>query len=198
MLLWRITLNTARPPQWRDDLKRRKVQMVIALAQFGPLAGVAAVIGFIALGSILLFKGFSPITRKVCGWDGLARKYPPPHINKIGERFQADGFLGGRLQYVSRGRAQPFTVEAAQQGLLITASFASDAPIFIPWTGIREASWVDEGGMGSVLTVTVENERALQFYLPRDAVQIVQENVPVERFHQQSLGDLLSNRLRGR
>jgi hypothetical protein len=171
--------------------------MAIALAQFGPLAGVAAVIGFIALGSILLFKGFSPITRKVCGWDKLARKFPPPHIDKTGETFRAGGFFGDRIQYDARGRAQPFTVEPAQQGLLITANFASDAPIFIPWIGIREASWVDEGSMGSVLTVTVENKWTLQFYLPRDAVQIVQENVPVERFHQQSLGGLLSNRLRG-
>ena len=172
--------------------------MVIALVQFGPLVGVAAVIGFIALGSILLFKGFPPITRKVCGWDKLARKYPPPHINKTGESFRAGGFFGGRIQYDAHGRAQPFTVEPAQQGLLITASFASDAPIFIPWTGIREASWVDEGGMGSVLTVTVENEWTLQFYLPQDAVQIVQANIPPERFHKQTLGNLLSNRLRGR
>src|SRR6476659_1356487 len=98
--------------------------MAVALAQFGPLAGVAAVIGFIALGSILLFKGFSPITRRVCGWDNLARKYPPLQINKTGETFRAGGFFGGRIQYDARGRAQQFTVEPAQQGLLITANFA--------------------------------------------------------------------------
>ena len=172
--------------------------MAIALAQFGPLAGVAAVIGFIALGSMLLFKGFSPITRKVCGWEKLARKYPPPHIDKTGETFRAGGFFGGRIQYDARGRAQPFTVEPAQQGLLITANFASDAPIFIPWIGIREASWVDEGSMGSVLTVTVENEWTLQFYLPKAAVPIVQKNIPAERFHKQSFGDLLGSRLSGR
>ena len=171
--------------------------MAIALVQFGPLAGVAAVIGFIALGSILLFKGFSPITRKVCGWDKLARKYPPPHIDKTGETFRAGGFFGSKIQYDARGRAQPFTVEPAQQGLLITASFASDAPIFIPWTGIREASWV-ESRVGSVLTVTVKNERILQFYLPKDAVPIVQKNIPAERFHKQSFGDLLGSRLSGR
>ena len=52
--------------------------------------------------------------------------------------------------------------------------------------------------MGSVLTVTVENEWTLQFYLPKDAVPIVQKNIPAERFHKQSFGDLLGSRLSGR
>jgi hypothetical protein len=168
--------------------------MTFALVQIGPLVGVAAVIAFIALGSILLFKGFSPLTRRVCGWDGLAREYPPPQIDKTGGAFRAGGFFGGKIQYQARGSAKPFTVEPAQQGLLITANFASNVPIFIPWTSVREASWVD-GGLGSVLTLTIENQRSLQFYLPKDAVPIVQANIPPERFHKESLGDLLDDRV---
>jgi hypothetical protein len=165
----------------------------ILLAQIAPLAIFVAVIGCIALLGFLLVKGFWQLARKIWGFSTVAQEFPPPQIDKTGESFRAGGYVSGRIRCTFRGLLQPFTVEPAQQGLLITASFDSDAPIFIPWTAIREASYCG----GSVLVVTIEHARTLQFYLPPAAVPIVQANIPADRFHQESFGDLLRSRLGG-
>ena len=172
--------------------------MAIALAQFGPLAGVAAVFGFIALGSMLLFRGFSPITRKICGWDKLVRKYPLPHIDKTGEIYRAGGLFGVRINTTPVGALNHSPSNPPIKAFLSPPISRLTRQIFIPWIGIREASCVDEGSMGSVLTVTVENEWTLQFYLPQAAVPTIQNNIPAERFHNQSFGDLLGSRMGGR
>jgi hypothetical protein len=172
----------------------------ILFAQIPPLVGVLAVIGVIAVVGFLLYKGFSLLARIDWGWNKLAQVFPPPQTNQpppnpSGEKFRAGGFIGGPFRFSFQGQLlQPFTVQAAQHGLRITASFAHGIPIFIPWTSIREATWTG----GSILTLTIENPRTLQFYLPQNAAQIIEENIPADRFRKESLGDLFRNRLRGR
>lgn len=141
----------------------------------------------------LLSKVYYLIARKVWDWDELARRFPPRDLQKTGDVFRGGGFIGGKMRFTFDGRAKPFAIESGQQGLLIAPSFAADTPIFIPWASIREASWVD--GLAAVLTLTIENERTLQFYLPQAAVPVVHHNIAAERFHKQSLRDLVNNRL---
>ncbi|MGD0139772.1 MAG: hypothetical protein ABSD28_12915 [Tepidisphaeraceae bacterium] len=130
--------------------------------------------------------------RKISGWDALAQRFPPMKVHALGAEYAVKGMCGGL-----RSGSKFFRIAFAQEGLLVTASFASDSPILIPWSSIREVSGADFGSWGGDVCVTVDCEKTLLFHFPKDALAVLQQNVPAERFQKfaTSLGELLENRM---
>jgi hypothetical protein len=83
-----------------------------------------------------------------------------------------------------------FRIEVAQEGLLITAYFARRLPILVPWADIRDVEDVDLSSQVRI-TVNYENERRMTFRLPKEALSVIQQNVPTERLHKTSFSQLI-------
>jgi hypothetical protein len=134
--------------------------------------------------------------RKVSGWDALAQRFPPMQVHKLGAEYRVKGMCG-RLRSGRGSGSKFFRIAFAREGLLVTASFASDSPILIPWSSIREISGADFGSWGGDVCVRVDYEKPLLFHFPMEALALLQQNVPAERIQKfaTSLGELLRNRM---
>jgi len=134
--------------------------------------------------------------RKISGWDALAQRFPPMNVHELGAQYRVKGMCG-LLRSGRGGGGKFFRIAFAQEGLFVTASFASDSPILVPWSSIREVSGTDLGSWGSDVCVTVDHEKTLLFHFPMDALAVLQQNAPAERVQKlaTSLGDLLRNRM---
>lgn len=134
--------------------------------------------------------------RKISGWDALAQRFPPMKIRALGAEYRVKGSCG-RLRSGRGSGGKFFQIAFAQEGLLVTASFASESPILIPWSSIRQVSGADFGSWGGDVCVRVDYEKTLLFHFPKDALAVLQQNVPAERIQKfaTSVGELLRNRM---
>jgi len=126
-------------------------------------------------------SGFFPLAlnRKLSGWDALARKFPATDIQKTGEAYKVCGYSSG----LRSNRIKMFLVEFADEGLLVTTTFARGSPILIPWSAIRGVASTNMGILGPDVAVNVECERPLGFHLPLAALTSIQKYVPAERIN---------------
>jgi hypothetical protein len=150
---------------------------------------VLIVLGVIAVPVVLWF-GFHAFSRFLTGWKTLAQRFSLTDVHKFGTKYRCSGAVGAL-----RGSWPNYVIEFAQEGFVVTPNFARRSPILVPWSGIREISEVDAGGWGDVVTVTVEYDKLMQFYLSKDALQAIRENVPTERLRKESFSQLIKNRL---
>jgi hypothetical protein len=146
----------------------------------------------IAIGIIYVFGG-NALTMWNVAWKTLAKKFPATDVHKLGKKYSMqDGFYncGGSRSALNYS----FCIEIAQEGLLITGYFARRLPILIPWSEIQNVEDVDISSQVRI-TVNYENDRSMTFRLPKEALTVIQENVPAERLHKTSFSQLIKNRL---
>jgi hypothetical protein len=150
--------------------------------QLHPLVGLLMVAGFIAAIILFLWVFTRLIPRKMSGWDVLAQRFPSNDVHKFGGRFRGcNGFFGERRDNNVNGA---FLIECAQEGLAVTANFARQSPIPIPWSAIREVEQIDTGFAGTKVIVNVNYEKRMGFFLPKSALPELQQNVPADRFRE--------------
>ena len=145
----------------------------------------------LAIGIIYVFGGRAFTVWNV-DWKALARKFPATDVHKLGESYSMqDGFYncGGS----SAALNYSFNIDIAKEGLLITGNFAKHLPILIPWADIRDVEYVDLSSQVRI-TVNYENERRMTFRLPKEALTVIQQNVPT-RLRKTSFSQLIKNRL---
>jgi hypothetical protein len=136
-------------------------------------------IGLIVSG-LLLIRGIRAWGRYCTGWNALTKRFPATGAHKFGGRYQRQTGFFGTSRNSSDGGG--FTLELAQEGLVVTADF-DRTPLLIPWPAIRDVEEASLFGWTRLL-ITVDYESRLRFTLPQEALREIQGNVPPERFHQ--------------
>ena len=128
---------------------------------------------------------------------GRPREAIPPQTRPaIGTTFRADGFIDGRINITFRG-TKPFLLSITPDGIHVTATFAKDAPLFIPWTSVRDISCVEALRRHHDHTHARQpGHRPVQSPRPGDARRLEQCAAP-HAVRMETLADLLANRLRG-
>jgi hypothetical protein len=179
-------MNTAHSVFVAGDATIREVSPAVGVLLFAGFLGVAALFAWLIL---------RVIPRKVSGWDILARRFPAGVARPTGGRFAACvGFFRGSRSGNIRGA---FLVECAPEGLLITANFARQLPILIPWSAIREVQPVATGFGRTDILVSVDFEKRMGFFLPAAALPELRRQVPPERVTAPtSLVEIITNRFR--
>jgi hypothetical protein len=146
-------------------------------------------VGTIALG-IAILKGFNAWNRYCTGWKALTQKFPAADAHKFGGRYKRQiGRFGSGTKRATGG----FLIEMAQEGFLATADFAR-TPILIPWSAIRDITELDMFGLFSSVELVVDYEPRVSFTVPKDALTVIQENVPAERLHKTVFWDAIRSR----
>jgi hypothetical protein len=152
------------------------------------LSVAGAVVLAIAFGRVV-----NAFNRYSTGWKALTQRFPATDFHKFGEKYKRQsGFFGSNSN--NNCVYGMFLIELAQEGFLVTANFAS-TPILIPWSAITNILEVDMFGMGTHIEITVDYEKKLSFTVPKDALTVIQENVPAERLHKAVFSELLKNSL---
>lgn len=142
---------------------------------------------------VVIWRGNNLLTRWNVAWKLLAEKFPVKEVHKLGVSYsRQDGYYNRRGS--SESLNYMFRMEVAQEGLLVTAYFARHLPILIPWVDIQDIEEVD---LTSKIrfTVNYEDERRMTFRLPKEALTVIQQNVPADRLHKTSFSQLLKSRL---
>jgi hypothetical protein len=136
------------------------------------------VIGLVA--AVFVWIWFAnAMAAQMAGWKKLVEKFPAPEIERPGDTFKKQSGWIGSTEF-RRG----FTVQLIQEGMRICPSFASHSPILIPWSKITEVA-VSEArvfGVQQYITLTVEWETRLQFFLPPKVLPTVEASVSADRF----------------
>jgi hypothetical protein len=153
----------------------------------------------LALVVITFVSAYFAIVRWFIAWNILARTFPVTpvtDVHKLGKQYSGQNgyyYRKGNRAYLN----YLFRIEVAQEGLLVTGYFARRLPILIPWSDIQNVEDVDVLGVSkAMITVNYENERRIIFNVPKEALTVIQENVPRERLHKtDSLSQLIKNRL---
>jgi hypothetical protein len=114
-------------------------------------------------------------------------------VNKSGIQYKhSTGFFGPTR---SGQVANAFLLEFAQEGLLITANFAKESPILIPWSAIVEVKTIEPGLVKTAVIVSVHYETRVHFHLPEDSLASLRQHIPAERFRKpESLFDEIKTR----
>jgi hypothetical protein len=165
-----------------------------AASESHPVLGALMAAGMIGgiLVFVWLFTRFIP--RKTSGWKALSQRFSATDVHKFGGRYTGcTGSFGyGRGSSIDGA----FLSEFAQEGLLVTANFAKQTPILVPWPSIREVETVEIIFGRTDVIVTVDYEKRVRFHLPKDALAGLQQNVPAGRFREPtSLLGLVKDRL---
>ena len=175
----------------------RYIDVIIAAAVSENNPVMAALVAGTVIGAVIvwlwLFTRFIP--RKMSGWDALAQRFAATDVHKFGGRYKGCTGTFGECRGGSINGA--FRIEFAQEGLLVTASFAKRSPLLIPWSSIREVEVVELPFGLTKVFVTVDYEKRVRFHLPKDALAGLQQNVSADRFRAPtSVMDMIKNRLR--
>ncbi|HTV49184.1 MAG TPA: hypothetical protein VMG59_12150 [Phycisphaerae bacterium] len=155
--------------------------MILAIVENNsPAIALLIVVGIAVLGNTLL-RGSRLLFRKLSGWKALTQRFPVKIIHMSGEKYRAHGECVN-FRFRHSGLYKPYLIELAQEGLLVTASFASGSPIFIPWSSVGGVSVIDLDHLGTAVGVTVDYEKIMRFELPNAALTTIQKNILAERF----------------
>jgi hypothetical protein len=147
-------------------------------------------VGTIAFGVVIIW-GFNAFGRYSTGWKTLTQKFPATDFHKFGGRYKRQlGQFGTGLRRTTGG----FLIELAQEGFLVTANFAR-TPILIPWSAIRDVNELDVFGLLSSVKLVVDYEPGLSFTIPKDALTVIQGNIPAERLHKTVFWDAIRSLL---
>jgi len=146
-------LSTTLPP----------AQALLVVLVFGALIG-------------LLFLMVKVVSLKMGGWKQVAERFPMRAINPVGPRYQDQSGLIGNVQ---SGRGGFFDIQLAQEGIVVTLTFAKRHPCLIPWHAIRRVSISDTS-----LLVVVDYERSFEFFLPRAVLPTLQAKLSPQLFHE--------------
>ena len=122
---------------------------------------------FIAFG-VVSVVGFSALTRRFIAWKLLVRKFPATDFHKSGMKYSL--LFGFYYRFHNHKRDEcslnyMFSVEVAQEGLLITGYFAMRSPILVPWPDVQV---LEGSGMLSRTRVRMlyDDDRQLDIYIP--------------------------------
>ena len=156
----------------------------------------------IALG-IVLVGGFCVFAKVFTGWKALTRRFPVTDIHRFGKKYTGQtGYFNRKSWNRPFCLSSLFSVELAQEGLLVTALFARNSPLLILWDDIRDVDDSDVFGWPTVLMTAdyergvVDHNREVIFSIPKDALTVIQANVPADRLHKTgSLSQLIKNRM---
>lgn len=163
-------------------------------AQANPLLGLLILAGIVVFAGVFFWLFYFVIPKASSHWNELTKRFPVGDVHKTGPVFRGcgGGFGGGG----SRGGnyTGTFRIEFAQEGLLVTPSFAGKSPILVPWSAIREVEEITVLIETNVI-VTVEFERTVRFYMPKNAMVELQKSIPADRFREsESLFGMIKDR----
>ena len=163
------------------EFSRHPRLLVVACMVFPLLTAGAVLIGL---------RGFRRQLQEMSGWDDLLRRFPAGPLHKTGGSFGAGGICAGpgNSKYQGKRNDRPFFIEFAQEGFLVTANFAANCPILIPWSGVREVSGLGSGTVITAVCIAVDYDRTLQFHLPISALPGIRRHVASDRFQKPSTG----------
>ena len=134
-----------------------------------------AVILFVLI-VVVLWRGNSLLTKWNVAWTLLTKKFPFREVHKLGMKYsRQDGYYNRRGS--SESLNYMFCMEVAQEGLLVTAYFARRLPILIPWADVQSIEEVDLTSQIR-FTVNYEGDRRMTFRLPKEALTVIQQNLP--------------------
>jgi len=157
----------------------------------------AAALAVIALG-VLVWCGFSVFAGFFTGWKTLARRFPATDVHKSGRKYSGrDGHFEAPSWNSPFHLNYFFTIEIAQEGLLITPYFFWCSPILVPWGDVQRVDDTNVLGSSYVrISMDYGKERRATFSLPKEALTAIQESVPIERLHKtESFSQLIKNRM---
>jgi hypothetical protein len=163
-----------------------------------PFLALLIVALFLIVFGVLVYCGFSIFARFFTSWKTLVQKFPVVDVHKSGRKYSGrDGHFDAPSQNRPFHLDYYFTIEIAQEGLLITPYFVWCSPILIPWGDVQRADDTDVLGLSKVrISVDYGKERKATFGLPKEALTAIQESVPAERLHKtESFSQLIKNRL---
>jgi hypothetical protein len=147
--------------------------------------------------------GFCAFLRWQIDWKALTRRFPTGEVQKLGEKYSSQSglFVRKSWRWFSSIKSM-FTVELARQGVLVTAGFARNAPLLIPWSDIFKVDQLTLFGSEKIfISARYDQEIAgqkslVQFSLPAAALATVMGNVPAELLQQtSSFSEVIRNRL---
>lgn len=168
---------------------------------------LVALLGVCALGGLGFagWAGFNALARWQSGWTALTQRFPAREIHKLGEKYSgqwAHFYRRPRHSFkVNRG----ISLELAEEGVLVTASFARHAPILILWPDIFEVDQTNLFGSQNTGILahydknTTDRNNFVRFSLPPPALATVMKHVPAELLQKKNLNsfsDLLSDRMK--
>jgi len=148
----------------------------------------------IAIG-IALVGGFCVFAKFFTGWTNLTRRFPVMDVHGLGKIYAwQNGYFTRKFMNRPLCLFGLFSVELAQEGLLVTAYFARCSLILIPWSEIQNVEIKD-----MTIQITVHYERdeseTAKFTIPTEVLTVIQQNVPAERLHKAtSFSELINNR----
>jgi hypothetical protein len=148
---------------------------------------------------ILAWCGFSIFARLSTGWKTLAQRFPVIDVHKSGRKYSGrDGHFDAPSYNRPFHLDYFFTIEIAQEGLLITPYFFWCSPILVPWGDVQRVDDTDVLGLSTTrISVNYGKERRATFGLPKEALTTIQASVPAERLHKtESFSQLIKDRLK--
>lgn len=136
------------------------------------------------------------------GWKALTRRFPITDVHKFGKKYTGQtGYFNRKSWNRPFCLSSLFSVELAQEGLLVTALFARNSPLLILWADVRDVNDSDVFGWPTVLVTAdyergvVDHDREVTFSLPKAALTVIQANVPADRLHKtDSFSELIKKR----
>jgi hypothetical protein len=162
------------------------------------LALLVVALALIVFG-VLAWCGFSIFARLSTGWKTLAQRFPATHVHKSGRKYSGcDGHFDAPSWNRPLHLDYYFTIEIAQEGLLIAPYFVWCSPVLIPWGDVQRVDDTDVLGLSKTrISVNYGKERQATFGLPKEALTTIQESVPAERLHKtESFSQLIKDRLK--
>jgi hypothetical protein len=165
----------------------------------GPLLMVSVLTVILMAG----WAGICSISRWQTDWKVLCERFPVTEVQRLGKKYKRRSgsfhLKSGRRPFCTNSA---FSIELAQEGVLVTANFARRLPLLIPWSEICNVEDLTAFGHEIVfLSVHYEKDvvnqnKIARFSLPIDALGIVLGYVPAELLHKENISELLKDRLR--
>jgi hypothetical protein len=156
----------------------------------GIIFGVLVLAGVV----VIFWRGVNALLKRQAGWADLAQYFPvTTPVHKLGGRYKRrTGYFGHERKLPLKGM---FLLEFAEEGVLVTASFARRAPLLIPWTAVRNLTETRLSGSYAAVVMSLNYRKEVKFHLPDEAILALGKTVPPERLsHLAALPDLIKRR----
>ena len=163
-------------------------------------------LGACALGVLAVsgWAGYCALLRWQTGWKALTQRFPVTSVQNPGQKYPGQTCYFNARQWRSSFSIQRmFSVELAQEGIVVTAYFARQSPLLIPWPEVCAVE--DATLFGSeIVHVSAYYDKAIadrryivRFTVPREALPTMMGHVPIELLRKtDSFSELLRDRLK--
>jgi hypothetical protein len=147
----------------------------------------------------LAWTAWGVFLRWFTAWKFLAAKFPLTNFPAAAQLPTIARYTRQGGYYYRGGSSAPlnhsFCIEISPQGVRITPRFARRLPIFVPWSAIAS---VEEVHIVPQVQIKLEYDggRHINFWMPRQALDLIEQQVPAERIRKTTIGRLIADRAR--